>query len=285
MKRSALVVYIAMIIVGIIGLFFYLNQSKAPVSPQTKQQTPQETIAVAVARRNLEANSVLQADDFQIKNVSVNVGSLDTQFNLSGHNPLHWALKSPVAADAYIPPSALVMPGSDDYLAMFLQPGNVLYTFTLEASDNYLLTNLKPGQGVDIFLSYSIKPGRDGVDEIVSPAHSIKDSRLKPLMTNKRVLAMRTAKTVAKNGVDAPEKGSQLITELTDNEVKILKGLEGKTRILLFPAAQENTGENKSANGVLSGREAAWPVSDQPIFNEPQSEPISEATKVNELRG
>ena len=72
---------------------------------------------------------------------------------------------------------------------------------------------------------------------------------------------------------------------LTDNEVKILKGLEGKTRILLFPAAQENTGENKSANGVLSGREAAWPVSDQPIFNEPQSEPISEATKVNELRG
>lgn len=285
MKRSALVIYIVMIIVGIVGLFFYVNKSQSPKPLRVRQQENirQETIAVAVARRDLEASSVLQSGDFQIKNVSVGAGSADVQFNITNTNPVNWALKSPVSANAYIPPASLIAPGSDEYMAMFLQPGNVLYTFELESSDNYLLTNLKPGQGVDIYLSYSLRTGVDGTNEIVSPAHSIHNSRLKPLMVNRRVLAIRLAQIMMKNGIAVSEAGSQLIVELQDNEVKMLKGLEGKAKILLFPTIQ-GVSVDKTETVVLPHTEASWPVSNDVIFNELRPAAVA-TTEVNELRG
>lgn len=285
MKRSALVIYIVMIIVGIIGLFFYINQSRTPVTPQVKEQdkTPEETITVVVARRDLTAKAILQADDFQMKQLTVPLGSTEAQFNINGVTPINWGLNSTVSADAYIPPSALVAPGSDNYLSMFLQPGNVLYTFTLGVSDNYLLANLKPGQGIDIYLFYSMQPGPNGVDQIVSPASTIRDSRMKPLMVNKRVLAMRPAKAVLKNGVEVVEQGSQLIVELTDREVKMLKGLEGKTQIYLFPTVPATQTEKSTVDSVLPSSELFWPVSEDAIFDEPK--PKAAAAEVNELRG
>lgn len=285
MKRSALVIYIVMIIVGIIGLFFYINQTRAPVPLQVKAQdkTPEETITVVVARRDLTAKAVLQADDFQVKKLTIPAGSGEAQFNINGVTPINWGLNSAVSVDTYIPPSALIEPGSDDYLSMFLQPGNVLYTCTLGASDNYLLANLKPGQGIDIYLSYSMQPGPNGSVQIVSPADSIRDSRMKPLMVNKRVLAIRPAKTIQKNGVDVVEQGSQLIVELADREVKMLKGLEGKAQIYLFPSVPAVQTEKPTVDSVLPRSELFWPVSEDAIFAEPK--PKAAVVEVNELRG
>ena len=182
MKKNVLGIYIVMIVIGVAGLFFYINQSRVPEpSSAPVQAVQQETIAVAVARRDLKAGDVLQADDFQLKNRSVAQGSADLMFNLAAVNPLGYALKAAVQADDLIAPSALVPPGSKDYLAMFIKPGSVIYPFTLDDRDSYLLQNLVAGQGVDIYLSYGLDPESN---DVVSPAHSLQDSRMKALMLN-----------------------------------------------------------------------------------------------------
>ncbi|WP_143508011.1 hypothetical protein [Raoultella ornithinolytica] len=107
-------------------------------------------------------------------------------------------------------------------------------------------------------------------------------NRLKPLMGNKRVLAIRPAKTVVNNGVNVVEKGSQLVVELQDHEVKMLKGLGGElANILLFPATTTPEGKSTIA---LPSPEAAWPVSDDVIFNLPPV-PAKLTSEINELRG
>lgn len=284
MKKSALGIYVIMIVVGVIGLFFYVTQSDNP-APQVELQkhTPKEIITVAIAKRELEANSILQPDDFQIKSISVDVGSADTKFKITQPKLVNWALSSPITSGAYISPETLVEPGSDEYLVMFLQPGNVLYTFEIDASDNYLLNNLKPGQGMDIFLSYSLRQGADGYNEVVSPAHTISESRLKPLFVNKRVLAIREAGVVNKNGIKRHEDGSLLIAELQDNEVKLLKSLEGKAKIILFPSTYR-PGKDAPEGNPSAVQEASWPVNNEPIFQF-SAPPRPAATDVNELRG
>jgi pilus assembly protein CpaB len=85
---------------------------------------------------------------------------------------------------------------------------------------------------VDIYLSYRrIYPKHEDTLEVGAEQSREKNqlyNRLKPLMGNKRVLAIRPAKTVVTNGVNVVEKGSQLVVELQDREVKMLKGLGGE---------------------------------------------------------
>lgn len=288
MKRGGLLVYVVMIVVGILGLFFYFNQSRPAAILQASQPEKklQQTISVAVAIRDLDASTVLRAGDFQMKTVTVEVGSSDAQFNLAGKSLDNWALKSAVPANSWILPGLLAEPGSNEYLSLFLQPGNILYTFELNKADNYLLNNVKAGQGVDIYLSYRrIYPKHEDTLEVGADQSREKNqlyNRLKPLMGNKRVLAIRPAKTVVNNGVSVVEKGSQLVVELQDREVKMLKGLGGElANVLLFPAATSPEGKSTIA---LPSLEAAWPVSDDVIFNLPPV-PAKLASEINELRG
>ncbi|VTM71431.1 Flp pilus assembly protein CpaB [Raoultella planticola] len=241
---------------------------------------------MAIATRDLDARTILRAGDFQIKTMTVEVGSSDAQFNLVGKSLDNWALKNTVPANSWILPGLLVEPGSDEYLSLFLQPGNILYTFELNKADNYLLNNVKAGQGVDIYLSYRrIYPKHEDTLEVGADQSREKNqlyNRLKPLMGNKRVLAIRPAKTVVNNGVSVVEKGSQLVVELQDREVKMLKGLGGElANVLLFPAATSPEGKSTIA---LPSLEAAWPVSDDVIFNLPPV-PAKLASEINELRG
>lgn len=287
MKKGSLVVYVAMIVVGLLGMFYYVNQSQTAALPQVNQLVakPQQTIGVAVAMRDLDAGTVLQAADFQIKTVEVEVGSPDAQFNLAGKNLDNWALQSAVSANSWIVPGLLVAPGSDEYLSLFLQPGSILYTFELNKADNYLLNNIKPGQGVDVYLSYRrVYPKQEDALEIgteESRGKNLLYNRLKPLMGNKRVLAIRPAQTVVNNGVKVVERGSQIIVELQDREVKMLKGLGGElANVLLFPAATSPQG---TSGITLPALEAEWPVSDDVIFNLPVIP--SKPEEINELRG
>ncbi|MBG6242174.1 MAG: hypothetical protein EKE20_09895 [Candidatus Symbiopectobacterium sp. Dall1.0] len=276
MKKSALIIYMLMILTGSIGILFYMKSAGTPTPGTSKIQgnSSTETIVVAVAQRDLSANNVLKKDDFQLKNISVSPESTDMQFNIKENDLIHWALKSAVAKGTYLQPTALVEPGSDDYIAMFIMPGNVLYPFELDASDNYLLTNLKPGASVDIYLSYGLRQDDNGSQDIISPAKSIRDTRLKPLMINRRVLAIRRVNPDEKE--KSQESRSQLLVELRDAEIKLLKGLEGNARILLFPTARNPIDLRSRGSETLSGKEATWPVSSAPLFDEPRSRPTHE---------
>lgn len=276
MKKSALIIYILMIVMGGVGILFYMKSAYTPTPATSEMQanSSTETIIVAVAQHDLAANSILKKDDFQLKSISVSPDSTDMQFDLKENDLTHWAVKSAVAKGSYLQPNALVEPGSDDYIAMFITPGNVLYPFELDTSDNYLLTNVKSGASVDIYLAYGLRQNDNGSEEIISPAKSIRDTRLKPLMVNRRVLAIRRVNMDEKE--KAQENRSQLLVELRDAEIKLLKGLEGSARILLFPTVGSPIDSRSRGSETLSGKEATWPVSGAPLFDGPRSRPTNE---------
>ncbi|WP_140918303.1 hypothetical protein [Limnobaculum xujianqingii] len=287
MKKNVLVIYIIMTVIGIIGLFLILSKPEpqpAPVQVTANPVEPaQETITVAITLKDITANTVLNTDDFRLQTMKISQGSDEKrQYSIGTKSLTTSVVNTAVAEGALIPVSSLIEPDSPEYLAMFLQPGNVLYTFQLSQNDNYLFDNLKAGQGVDIYLAYGRKILNDGSEEIVSPSLSIEDTRLKPLLKDRRVLALRPAKVVDRNGVPVIESGSQLITELKDKDVKLLKGLEDKAKLIIFPASQKEHAINDKS--ILPDVEAMWPVSEDVILDTNSSGTETKQT-VHELRG
>lgn len=296
MKKGGLVVYIVMIVVGLLGLFFYSKSNQEATVPQQNvsqvETKPKQTISVAVANHDLEPKSVLKPEDFQIKRVEIDANSGDARYNLAGRTITDWALRSGIQANSWIQPSLLAEPGSDEYIAMFLKPGNILYKFILKKSDSYLLDNLKAGQGVDVYVSYRVHRPGNTVSSIGNGNESLESrlySRLKPLMGNKRVLAIRSVNNIIRGTADvAGAVGSninnksgegELVLELQDNEVKMLKGIgDSDANIVLFPAVTSADGKSKIK---LSAEEATWPVSGDVIFNRF----TGTATSIDELRG
>lgn len=272
-KKGSLIIYIAMIIVGIFGLFLYIEPSKDK-DDNAYASTPKkiEKLQVAVLQRDIPEKTILKRSDFIIKDVLPEEVDKKNYLNVTNELPINWAVNTSLPADSYILANNAVKPGSDEYLSMFLQAGNVLYPFKLDARDSYLLNNIKPGSGVDIYLSYSRKTGNDGRPEIVSPPHSIEDSRLKPILKNKRVLAIRTETAI--------NSTAELILEMQDKDIKIIKGLEvGNAKLVLFPADTSVRGkEYDHIRKGITPYEKNWPESDDAIFG-------SSMSGVTELRG
>lgn len=294
MRKKSLVVYIyiIMIFIGVVGLFLTVNssQSEKPVTnnalpaPVVKKEE-HERISIAVAERDLSAKAVLTAADFRITTLEIIKGSHEKKtFALGDKSINDYALNVPVAKGAYIPASALVQPGTTEYISLFLQPGRVLYTFRLSEADNYLFDNIRAGQSVDIFIVYGKKKHDDGKETLVSPSTTIESTRLKPLMKNRRVLALRPTKTITdKNGISVREGGSQLVAELNEQDIKVLKGLEGKAKIIVLPASHPQYQHQLTGKDNLPDVEAMWPVSEDVIFDD---EPDAFSLKsINQLRG
>lgn len=267
-KKGSLLIYITMIIVGIFGLFLYAEPSKDNNDNTNEyKEKPMQKAHVALLQRDIPEKAILKRSDFIVKELPVEEVDGQEYLNVSKELPVNWALKSALPMGSYIPAKSVVKPGSDEYLSMFLQAGHVLYPFQLDEKDNYLLNNIKSGDSVDIYLSYSRKLGSDSRPEIISPPHSIEDSRLKPILKNKRVLAIR--KDISPN--------NELVLEMQDKDIKILKGLEASNaKLILFPA-NDNV-ENKAVSDGITPYEKSWPVTEDAIFG-------SSMSGVTELRG
>ncbi|HGB3295336.1 TPA: hypothetical protein ACIVBI_004313, partial [Salmonella enterica subsp. enterica serovar 40:-:1,5] len=111
-----------------------------------------------------------------------------------------------------------------------------------------------------------------GRPEIVSPPHSIEDSRLKLILKNKRVLAIRTESPL--------NSTAELILEMQNKDIKIIKGLDvGNAKLVLFPA--DTSVRGKKYDHIRKGippYEKNWPESEEAIFG-------SSMSGVTELRG
>jgi pilus assembly protein CpaB len=269
MNKKALFISIAMIIFGALGLFLYTGQEPESAPQQSIQpDILHESIAVAVATRDLAAGGILTADDFSIKNIAIVKGGSDKQFSMSGVSPVNYLLKNAVSAGSYIPLSALAVPGSDEYLAASIKPGNVVYPLPLDEKDSYLMRNVVPGQYVDIYLEYGFASESN---RVVSPSVSFNNSRLKPLLANKRILAIRAVESANERNKN---KINELVLDLKRSDVKIINTLRvNNARILVFPG-----NGNQSVSNVTEDN-STWPVNDDALFTMPTP------ALVNELRG
>lgn len=272
MKRKLVIIYILMILVGIVGIFIFSNNAPdTEVQPLTQAKPEEPTIEVKRVEviKDLTRGKILTTDDYRINAIrkkesevtAAEKKAIDGLENITG-----WALKSDLSKDTMITLNDVAKPGTTEYFELFLLPGNVVYTFTLQSNENYLLDNVKTGTGVDIYLIYGREISRDMKESIVSPPTSVTGRSLKKIISNKRVLAINKAKRKEKDGIYTIAEGSQVIVELNNDDVKILKGLETGTKLVLFPASDKDQQE-LTLDNLLLLQESNW-ADDAPYLPE-----------------
>lgn len=290
MKRKLVIVYIMMILVGIVGIFIFSNnEPDTDVQPLTNIKQEEATIEVqrVEAIDDLTQGKILTADDYRINSIKKKESevtpaekkAIEGLENITG-----WALKSDLIGGAMITLNDVAKPGTTEYFELFLLPGNVVYTFTLQSNENYLLDNVRAGAGVDIYLIYGREIGRDMKESIISPPSSVTGRKLKKVIANKRVLAINKAKRKEKDGIYTFAEGSQVIVELNNDDVKILKGLEIGTKLALFPVS-DNSEQELTLDTLLQLQEIDF-INSVPILpegNYPAQGKSSDG--VTELRG
>ena len=282
-KKYSLIINIAMIVIGIIGmlLYFISNNRKVVQSQQTQQvqqvEVPQERISVAVAKKDLIAGMVLTSSDFTQESRTVAKDSDEIKNFQINDSINEWMLKNAIKAGTEIPVHSLIKPGTDEYINMSVKPGQIVYGFSIQRADSYLFTNLKAGEGVDIYLSYNLLQATsdDGhvttTPTIDTEQGIISNRRFKLLFKNKKILSIQTtvkglAEKVVSESTTPMSKEGFMLVELTPDEVRILKGLDGG-RFYIFPTTDGITQpEINPENSVLIGAEGQWPIENRNIL-------------------
>lgn len=307
-KKYKLIINIAMVIIGIIGMVIYYTanndkivQPKTEESPQvTTIDTPKENITIAVARKELKKGVRLNSEDFRLETIQVEKDSEEVK-KFSVGDIDNWMVKNNVATGGRIPVAVLVEPGSDEYIQMSVKPGSIVYGFTIQKTDSYLFTNVRAGEGVDVYLAYMLRENREddgqkGSIPTADTADNINNRHFKLIMKNKKVLSInsqtsRMEKMMEKsNPID---NEGYILVEMSPAEVMTLKGLENKS-IYLFPTNKNNESMSLE-HSVLVGSEGQWPIDNRNILisNTPPSvemenivqEPLNTMGYVREYRG
>lgn len=280
-KKYTLIINIAMVIIGILGLsFYFLMERKAAVKPQQVQQiqqveapaVPTENITVAVAQKDLTKGMRITGGDFKLVTLNIAEGS-DEKNRISIADSIDsWMINSDIAAGAYIPKAALVEPGSEEYITMSATPGSIVYGFSVKQSDSYLFSNAHAGGGLDIYLSYNLRTtvGNSGdtkTTPTINTDDDINSRHFKLLMKDKKILAISSTNMNMKGvGQNNPLKNEgYVLVELTPAEVRILKGLDG-ARLYIFPTTT-NLANADLTHSVLVGDEGQWPIDNRDILS------------------
>lgn len=293
-KKYSLIINLAMVIIGIIGmLLYFFIESKPTAQPQQVQQVapeiPMENITVAVAQKDLTKGTRLTSGDFKLETLKVATDGNEKQ-TLAVADIDTWMLKSDVAAGSKIPVSVLVEPGSEEYIMMSVKPGSIVYGFSIKQSDSYLFTNARAGSGLDIYLSYSLRQtdtenGGVSITSTNDGSNEINDRHFKLLLKDKKILSIQTTTNKAVVGMENPlQNEGYVLVELMPDEVRTLKGLDG-AKFYIFPTT-ENMNKADLSHSVLVGDEGQWPIDNRPILSTEIAMPaVSGSERVKEYRG
>ncbi|EEP1053096.1 hypothetical protein HAY16_000718 [Salmonella enterica] len=295
MKRKFVIIYILMIAVGIIGLFSISNDSvKEAVSEvPMKEQSELVEVKKAVATHDLTKGKIINKNDYKIEVTKVSKVEAEKYKNENTEELLGWAVKDGVSKGTTLSISSgtLARPETQEFYELFTIPGNIIYTFTLGKSDSFLLDNVKAGSGIDVYLIYGFEQRGDiSQEEIMSPPSSVMRRGLKRIIQNKKILGVHRADKQKKNGIENVADGSQIVVELNEQDIKILKALELNTHLILLPASdKELTNDNITIDDYLPVYEGS-PLDNQYSLPEVsledmQKQTIGSGSGVNELRG
>lgn len=295
MKRKFVIIYILMTVVGIIGLFSISNDSVKEAVSEVPMNEQAELVEAkkAVATHDLTKGKIIDKNDYKIEVTKVSKVEAEKYKNEKPEELLGWAVKDGVSKGTTLSISSgtLARPETQEFYELFTIPGNIIYTFTLGKSDSFLLDNVKAGSGIDVYLIYGFEQRGDiSQEEIMSPPSSVMRRGLKRIIHNKKILGVHRADKQNKNGIENVADGSQIVVELNEQDIKILKALELNTHLILLPASdKEINNDNITIDDYLPVYEGS-PLDNQYSLPEVpledmQKQTIGSGSGVNELRG
>lgn len=292
-RRVTMFLSIALILVGVLGIFFHFSSEKSEPVQAEKVSEPaavavqKKTIIIAEATRDLKPKDILQANDYRLRTIEVNESGSDVRDIQSLHvkNLTGFLNLNDVGSGNTILPTAVESPESKTFAVHSLRGNEIFWNYYFQAHEHYL-SFLTTGQKVSIYLRTAMvaKKSRENnkntlveassgshlkkfeINKVVGPLEVLavnpilmepdKGDRISPINLNKKEL---------KTALTTDSYVGWLTLRLQPNQLAILKSVEPSGELFVIPV-----------NGDGS---AAHTITAEQVF------PNMYKHQVNELRG
>jgi pilus assembly protein CpaB len=279
-EKKLLVLYILMLFVGLALLFTKSSPEPAaelPVQQQVvveepKKEEPQkQTITIAVAKHDINKNTILTKADYYFKSIEVEAGSNEASKYISDAMAIDaYVSINNIAKDTVIESQFLASPNSEQYRLLALKDGNYMFPFKIDEIDSYLVKNLKAGDLVDLYVFYADNELANannkgyGNDRLVSPSDNFTKNRIKPIIVGKKIIYIDLNEGIESSFQNRKES-AQIQLELSNQEIKLLRTLMANSTVIMYPSTYKRGIDDGLR--LLNDKEKNWPLTDKAIFS------------------
>lgn len=251
--RVLFVLSIIVICVGIGGIYMQNKQSKIVYPLIEEKKEIENTIMVAEALRDLHRYDILTADDYKLTSLKISSSINDSRdISSISSGDIHGALiKNNVSKGMYLTPEIFVLSNSPDFASSSLRPDELPYSLKISSPDDYLLSAIKGGDRVSLFIRV-IEIDKSKTSNVgLVPEGSVSASRETPkysiirLFRNLTILGSKryekNDKEKNKYNLDKEEEFvGEIMIRLNQLQLAKLMTVEKTGEIFLLPEGSDN---------------------------------------------
>lgn len=244
---------LTVIAVGIAGIVMQRQTPQDP-PPESARKSGVKVITIAEASRKLHPFDILQVDDYKLRTIEVDVDKQDNRdlSSLSSLNLNGYLVHNNITEEAAILPELIEPPTSETFVMHSLQGNELPYSYAVKHSEEYLLSSLKVGSKVSIFIRIAEVDKKSKVSVGFVPEGSgssdkaLKKYSLSQVVGEVTILNVKKNKDKVKNeySVDQDEPVGSIVLKMSQNQLADLRVVE-KSGDLIILSAVSGQGKNK----------------------------------------
>jgi pilus assembly protein CpaB len=249
---------ITAIAVGIVGIFVQRYQNPSGNQLQVEQPSGVKVITIAEASRALRPYELIESGDYRIRTVEVDSAKKDIRdlSSLSSLNLNGYLVRNNIPEGSAIIPELIEAPGSKNFIMNSLRGNELSYGYIVKSREGYLLSSLKVGEKVSLFIRViEVEKGKKSDVTYVpegsnSPGKNMKKYALSPVLSGLSILDVQQEKMKEeKNHLSDPDAVvGKIILRMNQQQLADLRVVENAGELILFPA--EGGQENNKKKGM-----------------------------------
>lgn len=237
---------IAIIAIGVIGIFVQRYQHSSPAEPVAATTLNNKVITIAEATRELKAYDILESGDYKIRTIGIDSGVKDLRdlSSLSSVNLNGYLVRNNIAERSAIMPSIIEAPTSKTFVMHSLRGDELPYGYVVKPHEEYLLSALKVGDKVSLYIRVTEieKEKKSKVNYVpegsASADKNMKKYALSPVLTGLNIVDVQKEKSKEgksySTSSDTPV--GTLVLRINQQQLAELRVVEKAGEIILFPA-------------------------------------------------
>lgn len=238
---------IIVIAVGVAGIFIQRYQHPTPqTQTQTVNVSGTKVITIAEASRALHPYTILQPEDYKIRTLEVD-NTKDDVRDLSSLSSLDlngYLVRNNIPAGSAIIPRLIEAPVSQTFIMHSLRGNELPYSYAVKPSEAYLLSSLKVGNHVSLFIRITEveRKNKDAVNYVPdsggSSDNKLKKFALSPVLIGLSILDVQQDKKKEEKNYSADPDApvGRIILRMNQEQLANLRVVEKAGEIILFPA-------------------------------------------------